>query len=213
MKKSLHLAPSISLSLKVKEENDGIGGEERDPFLVIRISKITCSIKSYNAGDVELMFNLHKFGINSFARSHISSPLVSTPIFSGFDFKHEKKLRSLFGNSSKLSKRLPQVWDDRGTTPMVNIVVVLGDKIGSLPLIRLVEVNVVPIVCNLRKSVIQSLITFVGEKEGSDKLVQKEIEGRVEFLLGKEGKSAGVGGGRGKFKDLLSGVMLGGGES
>ena len=178
----------LSISLKVKEEFDGIGGGGRDPFMVLKLENIESSVKSYNAGEATFMFNLHKLSVSSYARSHVSSPLVSSSIFSGFDLRHEKRLRAAFGNSSKLSKRLPAVWDEKGSVGMVNVVIVVGDKVGKLPLIRLVEVNMVPIVCNLSRGVIQKLVTFLGKEDERGKIEVMEEEGRDKFLLEKKKK-------------------------
>tara|TARA_B110000305_G_C18873394_1_gene374189 strand:- start:38 stop:277 length:240 start_codon:yes stop_codon:yes gene_type:complete len=77
------------------------------------------------------MFSLHKLSIQSYNRSHLSSALKCESVVGGFDHAHEQMLRRVFGNTSRLSARLPQVWSDKGTIAMVNVVVVVGDGPGD----------------------------------------------------------------------------------
>ncbi len=197
--------PELTVELKVKPEDNTSEDElGRDPFLRIRVTELSSSIQSYAGGDLTTQLSLHNVKVDSFTRIHASAPLKEVTMFCGFTDEHEARLRA--------GSKFPVVYDEEGSIPMVSAVLVVGAPVQGVPVVRLFEVNVVPLVVSVSKGQITSLMRFVSSSKDLEKVERKEdkvvMKAKKNFLSEKRGgpkiSFRGFVGGAGKLK---KGVM------
>ena len=157
--------PEIVVELKVREEDNGVGGRgRRDPFIRVRLSQLGLRISSYERGHFSVQVGLHSLKIVGFERIHEAAELKEVPMVTGFDYAYSNKVRNNYGINSGRVSRLPPEWDEDGTTDMIAMLLVVGEGGESSAdwefLVRHFELNIVPLVIQIRKGQVTGLIDF-----------------------------------------------------
>jgi hypothetical protein len=174
---------AIALELKVKPEDDGMGNDgARDPFLRINVEGMSANVSSYEGGDFSLQLGLHSVHVDSFTREKGGKTgagvgggqLKKVEMFGPFTKAHKGGMRGgRGGKGGKGGKEVPVFDGEVGD--MVNFVLVIGTSpVDDVGLVRLVEVDVAPMVLQVTKSQIVGLIKWVKGAVAKKKKLKKE---------------------------------------